>query len=255
MGRITNRRGARRAAGTLTLIGTLLIPMTGWTQQGKQPNVLDIHAKSDEHSSGFLEDPFVTKYRKKFFSVFSGNMSEFENGMKELDAMLAKNPDDARALVWHGNGLMVKAGLVKMTGKSDEAKHLLLDSKKAMDRAVSLAPENVNILAMRAVTLYIAGKYWSDDDLPPGSWQAVIDDLEKSRKIIGQERMRRLSIHARGEILSELATGYTHMKRLDKARALWNEVIRSVPKSKYAAQAEEQLKQLEHNTAAQSSRS
>ncbi len=206
-------------------------------------------ARASDHVSGFLEDPFVTEYRRKFFSVFAGKTDEFEQGMRELSAMLAKNPNDARALVWHGNGLMVRAGLLKFHGKPEEGRALLVESKQELDRAVALDPDNVNILAMRAVTLYIAGKYWMDADLPKGSWQAVIADLEKSRRILGPERMKKLSIHARGEILSELATAYTRTAQPGKARELWQEVEQAVPGSSYAEKAEVARKALDSASA------
>ncbi len=210
-------------------------------QERKTPP--DIRAAPKDHVSDFLEDPFVTKYRKKFFAVFSGDTSQFEQGMTEIEAMLAKDPNDARALVWHGNGLMVRGGLKKFYGDPKTGQKLLLDSKKECDRAVLLDPENVNILAMRAVTLHIAGQYWKQKDLPHESYQTIIHDLEKSRKIIRPDRMKRISVHARGEILSELADAYGKTGQREKSLAVWREVRRSVPGSKYAALADAALKQ------------
>ena len=203
-----------------------------------------IKADKSEHVTKYMEDPFVTKYRKKFFSVFAGKTGEFEQGMSELDAMLAKNPNDARALVWHGNGLMVRAGLKKIQGQSDAGRQLLIDSKKELDRAVSLDPDNVNILAMRAVTLHIAGQYWKASDMPAGSWQAIIADLEKTRRIIPPQAMKKLSIHARGEILTELADAYQKAGMANKSRSIWLETLKSVPNSRYAAQAKTALETL-----------
>ena len=211
-------------------------------QGQKTPDIAtEATRKSDEHVSEFLEDPFVTKYRKKFFAVFAGKTGEFEQGMSELDALLAKNPKDARALVWHGNGLMVRAGLLRFKGKSEEGHKVLLNSKIELDKAVALDPDNVNILAMRAVTLHIAGQYWPEKELPAGTWTTIIHDLEKSRKIINPERMKKISVHARGEILSELANAYGKAGNREKSRGLWEEVKQVVPGSKYAVQAEAAL--------------
>ena len=229
-----------RVIGRLGLALILIGGNAAGAQERKTPP--DIHSKPGDHVSDFLEDPFVTKYRKKFFAVFSGNTSEFEQGMSELDALLAKNPNDARALVWHGNGLMVRAGLKKFYGNPKAGQILLLDSKKELDRAVSLDPENVNIIAMRAVTLHIAGQYWLEKDLPPETWQTIVHDLEKSRKIIRPDRMKRISAHARGEILSELAEAYGKLGQKEKSLTLWREVQKSTPNSKYAQQAAAVLK-------------
>ena len=210
---------------------------------------LDIHAKPVDHVSAYLEDPFVTKYRRKFFAVFRGDFSQFEQGMKEIEAMLAKNPRDARARVWHGNGLMVRAGVKRFTGQVEAGKKLLLQSKAECDRAVALAPQDVNILAMRAVTLHIAGEYWKPEELPKRTWETIIQDLEKSRAIIRPDRMPQLSVHARGEILSELANAYQKTGQAAKARELWQEIQKSVPDSQYAQQAEKALKILNDSSA------
>lgn len=209
-----------------------------------------VKPKDKDHVSEFLEDPFVTKYRRLFFSVFNGKMDGYAEGMKELEAMLAKNPNDARALVWHGNGLMIRGGLQRFRGQRQEAVKSLVDSRKELDRAVSLDPENVSILAMRAVTIFGMGTYFNENEIPAGSWQKLISDLEKSRKIIGPDRMKKLSVHARGEILTELATGYTHVGKFDKARALWNEALKAVPDSQYSKKAELALKAMDDRRAA-----
>lgn len=211
-------------------------------QTKMEPAMSLVQSKADEHASHFLEDPFVTKYRQKFFAVFHGDTSKFEEGMSELDAMLAKNPGDARALVWHGNGLMVRGGLLKFKGKSAEGRQLLLDSKKELDRAVSLDPDDVNIIAMRAVTLNIEGKYWPAADLPPNCFETIISDLEKARNIINPARFKLLSVHARGEILTELAFAYDKTGKHDKARPLWQEAKDTLAGSAYATQAETALK-------------
>jgi len=198
-------------------------------------------AKNEDHQSSFLEDPFITEYRRKFFSVFQGKTQEFESGMAELDAMLQKNPDDARALVWRGNGLMVRAGLLKLRGNVDEGKRLLQESRKEMDRAVSISPDDVNIIAMRAVTVHMMGLYWKNEEMPAESWEALIADLEKTRRLIGKERFKKISVHARGEILTELANGYKRTGKIKQANALWKETLRLAPDSRYARMAEKAL--------------
>ena len=198
-------------------------------------------AKVEDHQSSFLEDPFITEYRRKFFSVFQGKTAEFEGGMSELDMMLQKNPDDARALVWRGNGLMVRAGLLKLRGKGEEGKRLLQESRKEMDRAVSISPDDVNIIAMRAVTVHMMGMYWKNEDIPAGSWEALIADLEKTRKLIGGERFKQISVHARGEILTELANGYKRVGKMKQANTLWRETLLLAPDSRYSRMAEKAL--------------
>lgn len=227
------------------IVGLTALTMTGIHAQTKKANSNAsppiAQVKKEDHVSAFLEDPFITKYRKKFFSVFQGKFGEFEGGMTELEAMLKKNPHDARALVWHGNGLTVRAGLQKMIGKGQDAVKLLTASRKELDRAVNLSPDDVNIIAMRAVTIHTMGQYWKPEEVPAGSWELLIADLEKTRQIIGKERFPKISVHARGEILTELADGYQRVGKNAEATALWKETLVSVPNSRYATMAEKAL--------------
>src|SRR5437016_12997240 len=114
----------------------------------------------------YKEDPFVVHYRHEFFSVFAGDFDRFEKAFGEVKAMVAKNPNDARALVWLGNGDTVKAGVLWMHGKKDESVELMKESRPLLDKAVELRPDDPNIFMMRAVTLFIQGQNWPGEDIP-----------------------------------------------------------------------------------------
>ena len=71
--------------------------------------------------AAYVEDPFVTEYRQKFFAAMRGDSKTFNQAYADMEAMLKKDPKDARALVWRGNGKTIKAIRANMTGKKDEA--------------------------------------------------------------------------------------------------------------------------------------
>ena len=48
--------------------------------------------------------------RGDFFAGMAGNQARFDKAMKVCEDALAKNPDHAEALVWHGGGLIWRAG-------------------------------------------------------------------------------------------------------------------------------------------------
>jgi len=48
--------------------------------------------------------------REDMFKGFEGDIEAFDRAMALCENRLASNPDDAEALVWHGAGLLVRAG-------------------------------------------------------------------------------------------------------------------------------------------------
>jgi tetratricopeptide (TPR) repeat protein len=191
----------------------------------------------------YKEDPFIREYRQKFFSVFRGDAQTFEKAYGEVEAMIAKNPKDARALVWLGNGQTVKGGLLLLKGKREESLALLDQSRKTLDRAVALRPKDPNIYMMRAATLYIQGQYWPAKDLPRSTWENLRDDCLRFEKYLGP-KMPRVSIHLRGETYGELGIAYARLGEKEKARAAFQRVITLCPNTDYSKRAQREIEKL-----------
>ena len=197
-----------------------------------------------EHDpSVYKEDPFVVHYRHEFFSVFSGDFKRFDKAFAQIQAMVKKNPNDARALVWLGNGETVKAGVLWMQGKKDESIALMKKSRPVLDKAVSLKPDDPNIFMMRAVTLYIQGQNWPDSEIPKENWEKLRDDCSHLVRVMGS-KLAKASVHVRGETYGEMGIADLKLGDKDAARAAFQKVIELCPGTDYETRAKQEIKQL-----------
>jgi tetratricopeptide (TPR) repeat protein len=189
----------------------------------------------------YKEDPFIVKYRQRFFAVFRGDFKTFEEAYAEIKNLVRKNPKDARALVWLGNGHTVKAGLLKTQGRLQDGRDLLKESRIALDKAVSIRPKDPNIYMMRAATLFIQGQYWPEQDIPTQVWANLRDDCLKFIDYVGPKRMPRTSIHLRGEAYGELGVAYQKLGQIELARRAFQKVIELCPGTAYEERAKREL--------------
>lgn len=192
----------------------------------------------------YQEDPFIIEYRKKFFAVFRGEVKTFQSAVKEIDEMLEKNPKDPRALVWKGNGQTVQAGVLLTQGKLKESLDLLQSSRKLMNQAVALKPTDPNIYMMRAATLFIQHQYWKREDLPDSVYEQLRDDCLRFIKFVGPERMKKVSVHVRGEAYGELGIAYAALGEKAKAIETFETLKRLNPDTDYAKRAGREIDKL-----------
>jgi tetratricopeptide (TPR) repeat protein len=221
----------------LLLVGALLIPSAHAQFVYPKPEY------NNPEPGLYEEDPFIVEYRRKFFAVFRGDFATFEKAYAEVRDMVEKDPKDARARVWLGNGHTVKAGLLGMKGKAAEAVKLLEDSRAEMDRAVALRPKDPNIYMMRAATLYIQGQYFPKDKLPRKVWETLRDDCLRFIGFLG-DKLPRASIHLRGETYGELGIAYANLGEKDKAIAAFRKVIELCPGTDYETRAKRVIEKL-----------
>jgi tetratricopeptide (TPR) repeat protein len=202
--------------------------------------------KAEDHTheaAVYHEDPFITKYRTRFFAVFHGDVKTFHQAFGEIQEMVNKDPKDARALVWLGNGQTVQAGLLYVTGKKQEGIKLLETSRETMKRAVSLKPDDYGIYMMQAATLYIQGQYWPPDLVPRENWETLRDDCQHLIRTLGP-RIKDVSVHVRGETYGELGVSYLKLGDTAKAKAAFKTILELAPNTDYADQAKRQLSKL-----------
>jgi tetratricopeptide (TPR) repeat protein len=200
--------------------------------------------ESHVHDPGaYREDPFITKYRTKFFAVFHGDFKTFEDAYKEIQGLVAKNPRDARALVWLGNGQTVEAGLLLAQGKAKQGAELLDESRKTMRRAVAMHPDDYGIYMMEAATLYVQGQYWPSKYIPASNWETMRDDCEHLLRTMGP-KIKQVSVHVRGEAYGELGIACAKLGEKEKARKAFEMLETSDPGTLYAERAKSEIAKL-----------
>lgn len=188
----------------------------------------------------YVEDPFITEYRQKFFAALRGDFKTFNAGFAEIEAMTKKDPKDARALVWLGNGQTIKAIKANLMGQKDVVAKLLEDSRKNVDAAVALRPKDYNIYMMRSATLYAQGQYLPNLTMPRSNWEHIRDDCLALIKEMGP-RVKGASTHVQGETYGELGIAYVRLGEKDKARAAFRKILELTPGTAYEERAKKEL--------------
>jgi tetratricopeptide (TPR) repeat protein len=165
---------------------------------------------------------FDMAVRTDFFAGFSGDMARFDKAMTLCETTLAANPRHAEALVWHGGGLIFRAGLAFQKGDFQTGGELWGKGMKEMEDAVALQPDHIAVRIPRAAVLIEASR-----NMPPQAAAPVlrlaVDDYERVRELQLSD-LDKLSDHARGELLFALADGWARLGDKDKARAYFTQL-------------------------------
>lgn len=162
--------------------------------------------------------------RADFFAGFAGDQAALERGMKVCEDTLAKNPNHAEALVWHGGGLVFNAG--QAFQKADVRKGVELWDRglKEMDRAVGLEPNNVGVLIPRGASLLTVSRFVQDKAAGRALLEKGVGDYEKVLEL-QKPYFARLSSHARAELLFGLAQGWARLGDTVKARVYFQRIV------------------------------
>lgn len=226
-----------RAIATLLLGGLTIVSARGqFVYPRPQDNVAE--------PGLYKEDPFITAYRKRYFAVFRGDFATFRKAHAEIKTLIAKNPRDPRALVWYGNGQTIEAGLLKVANPK-RAAALLAESRRTLDRAVALRPNDPNIYMMRAATLYSQGQYWSAGELPRSVWTTLRDDCRHFVQFLGPSRLPRVSVHIRGEAFGEMGIAMKNLGDVEGARTAFLRVAALCPGTPYEERARREIAMLD----------
>ena len=183
---------------------------------------------------------FDYQVRADMFNGFEGDEEAFDRAMALCEQRLAANPDDPEPLVWHGVGLMFRAGRAAMAGGREQAAAFGRRGFAEMARAVALAPDTVGVLIPRGAVLLAAAR-----DMPNGArareyLRTATDDFARALTI-QQPYLARMSTHGKGELLGGLADGWARLDDMEKSRVYLRQVIDELPDSKYAAAAKARL--------------
>ncbi len=176
--------------------------------------------------------------RADFFAGLDGDLERLDRAMALCEATLAERPDHAEALVWHGSGLIQRAGLAVETGDLSASEKLLAEGLAEMHRACVLQPDHVGVLIPRAATLIGIGRIV---DFPEHERLALLSlgvyDYERTLRI-QSSYFDMLTSHARGELLMGLADGWHQLGNHDKAGTYFQRIVDDAPGSRPAELAE-----------------
>ena len=159
---------------------------------------------------------FDMQVRADFFAGFSGDMTRFERAMARCEEVLAANPAHAEAMVWHGAGLFVRAGLAFQKGDIPNGMELWKRGLGEMDKAVSLAPDDVAVRIPRGATLLEGSRQVPDPVQSRALVKIAVGDFEHVLDL-QKEYFPKLSSHAKGELLFGLADGWARLGEKAKA--------------------------------------
>ena len=175
-----------------------------------------------------------------FAGFFDGDEEAFDRAMALCERRLAANPDDPEPLVWHGAGLMFRAGRAFAAGGREQGIAFNRQGLDEMNRAVALAPDKAAVLIPRGAVLLSAGKEMPDGARAREYIRIAVEDFEKALQQ-QQPFFAKLSMHAKGELLGALVDGWSRLGETEKSRVYQRRLIAELPDSKYAVAAKARL--------------
>lgn len=175
--------------------------------------------------------------RSDFFRGFAGDQAALARGLAACEKVLASDPQDAEALVWHGSGTYFLAGQAFRAGDRQKGSELAAKALREMDLAVELEPRNLAVRIPRGATLLTATRHMSPEIARPLRQKALTDyelALEKQGSALAG-----VTDHARGELLSGLAELYLRLGQPEKAAPYLKQLVSGVAGKPYADRASE----------------
>jgi len=174
--------------------------------------------------------------REDFFAGFAGDQAALDRAMKLCEDTLAKNPNHSEALVWHGGGLVFRAGQAFTKSDIRTGTELWDKGLSEMDRAVELSPNSVGVLIPRGASLLTVSRFVPDKATSRSLLEKGVGDYEKVLEI-QKPYFSKLSSHARSELLIGLAEGWVRLGNNDKARTYFQRIVNECKDSARSPQA------------------
>jgi hypothetical protein len=183
------------------------------------------------------EEPSV---RDEFAAGMRGDEAAFDRAMKRAEAVLAKDPKNAEALVWHGAGTLALAGRAFMSGNFQEGGRLWSDATREMDDAVAIAPNDPAVLVVRGSTLLEASRHLPAPDQARALLEKGVGDYEKALAVQTPD-LARVPLESRCQLLFGLADGWDRLGDREKGRAFYQRVSDECKGTGFAAEAGKRL--------------
>lgn len=181
---------------------------------------------------------FDFKVREDMFAGMDGDTAAFDRAMKLIDDTLKADPNHAEALVWRGDGRLFMAGQAFQRGAIAEGQTLAAQATADMDRAVSLAPDDIAVRIPRAAALLPFARGMRPFNRPEADrmTRTAIDDFDFV-VATSTPRWSKLSEHGRGELLGALADGWLQLGDVTKAGPYLDRMTTELAGTPYAKNA------------------
>jgi tetratricopeptide (TPR) repeat protein len=182
------------------------------------------------------QDRFDLKVRNYFFAGLAGDAASLQKGMKICEDILANDPKQPEALVWHGMGLVSESRAAFQKGDQQNGAILWQRGLEEMDQAEALAPNDLGVRIVRGAVLLVASQYLPDPEASHPLIEKGLSDYEKAYSIQGPD-LSHLGTHPRGELMIGIADAYARLGQVDKAQEWFQRIQKDLPGTPYANSA------------------
>jgi tetratricopeptide (TPR) repeat protein len=182
-------------------------------------------------------DRFDYRFRADFFAGVGGDDARLSKAIESCERALAADPKNPEALVWHGAGLLVRAGQAFRKGDMAAGGPLFERGLEEMTEAVTLAPDDPGVLIPRGAVLLEATRQMPPDVARP-LLRSAVQNYERVLEIQAPI-FASLGDHPKGELLFGLAEGWSRLGEAENARRYFERLIADAPNSGQAPKARE----------------
>lgn len=181
------------------------------------------------------QDRFDFKVRNYFFAGLAGDAASLEEGMKICEKILATDPKQPEALVWHGMGLVSESRTAFQKGDQQNGAILWQRGLEEMDQAGEMAPNDLGVRIVRGAVLLVASQYLPEEAAHP-LIEKGLSDYEKAYSVQGPD-LTHLGTHKSGELMIGMADAYARLGQQEKAQQWFERIQKDLPGTPYAKSA------------------
>lgn len=178
---------------------------------------------------------FDEQVRADFFDGMAGDTAAMERAMKVCEETLAKNPQHAEAMVWHGAGVISRARGAFEAGNRQQGIAFYMQGLAEMDKAVELEPNNVGVRIPRGAVLLAMAPFVPEPEKVK-LLERGISDYEMTYSL-QKDHFPKLTLHAREQLLYGLTDGYANLGKTDQATAYFEKMKRDAAGSELLPRA------------------
>jgi tetratricopeptide (TPR) repeat protein len=172
--------------------------------------------------------------QRDVFAGFGGNIEALERAMTACENALAENPKHPHALVWHGIGLIVRAG-----GDPQRAPVLILRALTEMDEAVKVGdPGDLGARIPRGSVSMAMARSMPESPMRTEMLERGRTDFQYAFDMQSKAgQLDTLGTHPLGELLQGLGDVYSRLGKPDDARKYYQMLEAKLPDTEYAKRA------------------